>query len=340
MKNGDAIMVANLIRLKQEGYKPSRDLILALTAGEETGVDNGIDWLLRNHRELIDAEFVLNHDGYSVLAENGKPVRYEMYATEKVYADYLLTALNRGGHSSLPRPDNAIYQLADGLRRLAAYQFPFELNEITRAYYERMSTTETGQRAADMRAILQSPPDAAAIGRLSQNPRDNSTMRTTCVATRLSGGHANNALPQEAHATVNCRMLPGHTPEETRQALVKVLADPNIRVQYLDVDGTALDTATRGAGYAPPKLLPQVMQPLERLVSETWPGIKVIPAMSQGASDGVFTEDAGLPTYEVTGIEQDADDVRAHGKDERTGVQAFDRGVDFFYRYLKAVTAK
>jgi acetylornithine deacetylase/succinyl-diaminopimelate desuccinylase-like protein len=340
MKDGDAIMVANLIRLKQEGYKPSRDIILALTAGEETGVDNGVEWLLKNHRELVDAEFVLNHDGNSVLSENGKPLRYELYATEKVYADYLLTTRNRGGHSSLPRKDNAIYELTEALQRLAAYDFPFELNDITRAYYERMSTIETGQRAADMRAIVQSSPDPAAIERLSQNPRDNSTMRTTCVATRLNGGHANNALPQEAHATVNCRILPAHTPEETRQALIKVLADPNIKVQYLDVDGTALDTATGGAGYPPPKLLPQVMQPLERLVSETWPGIKVVPAMTQGASDGVFTMAAGLPTYEVTGIDLDANDVRAHGKDERIRVESFDLGVDFFYRYLKAVTAK
>ncbi|HZF25200.1 MAG TPA: M20/M25/M40 family metallo-hydrolase [Steroidobacteraceae bacterium] len=339
MKNGDAIMVANLIRLKQEGYRPSRDLILALTAGEESGVANGMEWLVKNHRELIDAEYVLNHDGYSVLSENGKPLRYELYATEKVYADYLLTATNRGGHSSLPRPDNAIYELAEGLKRLAAYRFPFELNDITHAYYERMSTIETGQRAADMRAILLSPPDAAALERLSQNPRDNATMRTTCVATRLNGGHANNALPQEAHATVNCRILPSHTPEETRQALIKVLADPNIKVQYLDVDGTALDAATNSAGYPPPKLLPEVLQPLERLVNETWPGIKVVPAMSQGASDGVFTMAAGLPTYEITGIEQDANDIRAHGKDERTRVRSFYEGVDFFYRYIKAVTA-
>ncbi|HKE43190.1 MAG TPA: M20/M25/M40 family metallo-hydrolase [Steroidobacteraceae bacterium] len=340
MKDGDAIMVTTLIRLKQEGYKPSRDVILALTAGEETGVANGVEWLLKNHRELVDAEFVLNHDGNSVLSENGKPLRYELYATEKVYADYLLTALNRGGHSSLPRPDNAIYELVDSLKRLAAYQFPFELNDITRAYYERMSTIETGQRAVDMRGILQTPPDAAALERLSQNPRDNSTVRTTCVATRLNGGHANNALPQEAHATVNCRILPGHTPEETRQALLKVLADPEIKVQYLDVDGTALDTAPGGAGYPPPKLLPQVMQPLEKLVKETWPTIKVIPAMTQGASDGVFTMAAGLPTYEVTGIDLDANDVRAHGKDERIRVESYTLGVDFFYRYLKAVTAK
>ena len=340
MKNSDAIMVTNLIRLRKEGFRPSRDIIVALTAGEETGVANGVEWLLKERRDLVDAEFVVNNDGYSVLSENGKPLRYELYATEKVYADFRLTTTNRGGHSSLPRRDNAIYALAAGLTRLAAHEFPFELNDITRAYYQRMSAIEAGQRAADMRAITQTPPDAAAIDRLSQNPRDNATMRTTCVATRLSGGHANNALPQEARATVNCRILPGHTPEETRQALSAILADPSIKVQYLAVDGTPLDTASGSAGYPPPRLLPQVLQPLEHLVHEMWPGIPVIPAMSQGASDGVFTMAAGLPTYEITGIDQDSNDIRAHGKDERTRVQSFYQGLDFSYRYLKALTAK
>ena len=222
MKNDDAIMVATLIRLKKEGFRPSRDIILALTADEERGTANGVEWLLNNHRELVDAEFVINTDGYSVLADQGKPLRYEMYGTEKVYADYLLTATNRGGHSSLPRPDNAINELTQALARIAAFDFPFELNDVTRAYYERMSSSETGERASDMRAILRTPPDAAAIERLSRDPRDHATLRTTCVATRLSGGHANNALPQQAQATVNCRILPAHSPEEVRQALARV----------------------------------------------------------------------------------------------------------------------
>ena len=214
MKNGDAIMLATLIRLKKEGFRPSRDIILALTADEEGGSSNGIEWLLRHHRELVDAQFVLNHDSNSVLSEHGKPVYFEMDGTEKVYADYQLTAVNRGGHSSVPIPDNAIYELSAALMRLSKYEFPFELNSVTRGYYERMSSIETGQRAADMRAILKNPPDTAASERLSRDPVDHSMMHTTCVATRLEGGHANNALPQRAQATVNCRILPGLTSQK------------------------------------------------------------------------------------------------------------------------------
>src|SRR5581483_6769101 len=187
MKDGDAIMVTTLIRLKQEGFRPSRDIILALTADEESGSANGVDWLLRNHRELIDAEFVLNHDGNSITSEHGKPLFFEVDATEKVYADYLLTASNRGGHSSLPVPDNAIYRVSAALERLARYDFPFELNNVTRGYYERTGLTAPAARAADVKAMLASPPDAEAIARLSQDPVDHSIMRTTCVATRIEG---------------------------------------------------------------------------------------------------------------------------------------------------------
>ena len=194
MKDGDAIMVTTLLRFKKEGYVPDRDIILALTADEEGGTSNGVDWLLKNNRELIDAEFVLNHDGGGILSEHGKPQFMSVDASEKLYSDYQLTVTNPGGHSSLPKPDNAIYHLADGLARLEHYQFPFELTNITRAYYERMSKIATGSRAADMPAILKNPPDMAAVARLSQDPIDNSIMHTTCVATRLSAGHANNAL--------------------------------------------------------------------------------------------------------------------------------------------------
>jgi acetylornithine deacetylase/succinyl-diaminopimelate desuccinylase-like protein len=198
MKDGDAIMAATLIRMKKEGYLPTRDVILALTADEEGGTSNGVDWLIKNHRELIDADFVLNHDGGGVLADHGKPLMMEVDATEKLYGDFVITATNPGGHSSLPRRDNAIYELADALTRIQHYQFPFELNPITRAYYERQVKLATGQRAADLEAMLKNPPDMEAVARLSKDPLDNSTMHTTCVATRLSGGHANNALPQMA----------------------------------------------------------------------------------------------------------------------------------------------
>ncbi len=339
MKNGDAIMLATLIRLKKEGFRPSRDIILALTADEEGGSSNGIEWLLRHHRELVDAQFVLNHDSNSVLSEHGKPVYFEMDGTEKVYADYQLTAVNRGGHSSVPIPDNAIYELSAALMRLSKYEFPFELNSVTRGYYERMSSIETGQRAADMRAILKNPPDTAASERLSRDPVDHSMMHTTCVATRLEGGHANNALPQRAQATVNCRILPGHSPEEVHGILIKVLADPKLRVQYIDESGQVQDTAPGRRGYAPPPLDPQVMQPLETVVDQMWPGLKVVPAMSTGSSDSLFTAAAGLPTYVISGVAVDRDNDRAHGQDENVGVQSFYHGNEFFYRYIKALTA-
>ena len=339
MKSDDAIWVADFIRLMREGYKPDRDLILALTSDEEGGPANGVDWLIKNHRDLISAEFVLNSDGGGVNTVNGKPLFISMDGSEKLYGDYQLKATNPGGHSSLPEPDNAIYHVTDALARLQKFQFPFELNAVTRGYFERMATIEHGQRAADMKAILQTPPDQAAIARLSEDPVFNATMRTTCVATRLQGGHANNALPQTATAIVNCRILPGHSREEVRQQLVKVFDDPKVEVRYVANDGTTLsDRAPEKLGYAPVKLRPDVMQPLEKVAAQMWPGAPVIPTMSTGASDGVYTNAAGLPTFGISGTAIDMDDVRAHGRDERLGVQSFYNGVQFYYLFLKAIT--
>ena len=336
MKDGDAIMSTTLIRFKKEGFVPDRDIILALTADEEGGTSNGVDWLIKNHRELIDAEFVLNHDGGGILSEQGKPQFMTVDASEKLYSDYQLTVTNPGGHSSLPRPDNAIYHLADGLARLEHYQFPFELTNITRAYYERMAKISTGERAADMRAILKNPPDMAAVARLSKDPIDNSIMHTTCVATRLNAGHANNALPQMAQANVNCRIIPGHAPEEIRQELEKVVADPKISVK----DMGAIGGVNNRRSYPPPPLRPDVFEPLEKVVNNMWPGLAVVPDMATGASDGIYTNAAGMPTYCVSGEAIDRDDIRAHGKDERIRADAFYRAVDFYYRYLKAVTSQ
>lgn len=343
MKDGDAIMSATLIRMKKEGYVPSRDIILAMTADEEGGTSNGVDWLIKNHRELIDAEFVLNHDGGGVLAENGKPVLMEVDATEKLYGDFVLTTTNPGGHSSLPRPDNAIYELAAALTRIANYQFPFELNNITRAYYEREAKMVTGQKAADLAAMLKNPPDMGAVARLSKDPIDNSTMHTTCVVTRLSGGHANNALPQMAQANVNCRIEPGHSLEEIRQTLEKIVADPKnpnptIKVQFRENNNVLMDHGSNRHSYVPPAPRKEVFDPLDKIVAEMWPGIPVFPTMSTGASDGVYTNAAGMPTYGISGVQYDRDDIRAHGKDERDGVEAFYRGVDFYYAFLKEVT--
>jgi acetylornithine deacetylase/succinyl-diaminopimelate desuccinylase-like protein len=337
MKSHDAILVTTLIRLRREGFRPNRDLILALTADEEGGNANGVEWLLENRRDLVDAEFVLNQDEASVTSEDGKRLFFNLVASEKIYADFVLSTTNPGGHSSLPQPENAIYRLMEGLGRLARYEFPLELNAVTRAYYERMAGIET-ERAADMRAILQVPPDAAAGARLARNVSDHARLHTTCVATRLDAGHANNALPERAQAVVNCRILPGHSPEEIRKTLVDVLADPEIRVQYVGDNDALLDSASGKRGFPPPALRADMLRPLEALVARMWPNLPVVPTMSMGATDAVYTNAAGLPTYIATGIEIDRNQDRSHGRDERVGVQAFYVGVEFCYRYLKTLT--
>jgi len=343
MKSGDAIMATALLRMKQEGYRPSRDIILALTADEEGGCCNGVEWLVRDHRKLIDAEFVLNHDGlvgYSITSEHGVPQEFALSATEKTYADYQLTVTNRGGHSSLPRSDNAIYELAEGLLRIGRYAFPVELNEITRGYFTRMATVRNGQTAADMRAITRTAIDAAAAARLAREPDLNSLMRTTCVATRLEGGHANNALPQRAQANINCRILPGHSKEVVRQELIHVLNDDAIVVRYVANDGAVSDTAPTQRSLPPSPLLPQVLGPLQSTVAQIWPGLPVVPFMNASATDGIHTRAAGLPTFGVAGIAVDRDDMHAHGRDERVRVASFYTGNEFFYRYLKTITVR
>jgi acetylornithine deacetylase/succinyl-diaminopimelate desuccinylase-like protein len=340
MKGSDAILVTTFIRFKREGYKPNRDLILALTADEEGGTANGVDWLLKNHRDLIDADFVLNPDSGGVDTERGKPVDIEVEATEKLYADFQLTSRNPGGHSSLPVPDNAIYHIADALGHLEHSPFPFELNSVTRGYFERIAPLVDKRTGDDIRAILREPPDAEAIARLSADARYNSTMRTTCVATRLNAGHANNALPQTAQAIVNCRILPGHSREEVRQDLVHLFADPKVEVDYIDPrTGKALDHPPQEQAFPPPPLRPDVIKPLERIADEMWPRAPVVPEMETGASDSIYTMAAGLPSYGISGLAIDRDDVRAHGKDERLRVSSYYDGVDFYYRYLKALTA-
>jgi acetylornithine deacetylase/succinyl-diaminopimelate desuccinylase-like protein len=339
MKCSDAIAVTTFIRYLKEGYKPSRDIILALTSDEEGGTANGVDWLLKHHRDLIDAEYVINPDAGGVYTDKGKPIDVEVEATEKLYADFQLTATNPGGHSSLPTPDNAIYEIADALGRLEKAPFPFELNTVTRAWFDQVAGSESPQVAADIRAMLQTPPSAEAIARLSQNPRFNSTMRTTCVATRLSGGHADNALPQTAQALVNCRILPGHSKEETRQTLLHIFADPKITVRYKDpATGEFLDHAPDTEAFLPPPLRPDVMNPLRAIAEKMWPGAPVLPEMETGASDSIYTIAAGIPSYGINGVAIDADDIRAHGKDERLRVESYYSGVAFFFTFLKSLT--
>jgi acetylornithine deacetylase/succinyl-diaminopimelate desuccinylase-like protein len=339
MKVDDAAVVTAFIRFKREGYQPDRDIILALTADEEGGKSNGVDWLLRNHRDLVDAGFALNPDAGGVTSVNGKAVDVDIEASEKLYADFQLTATNAGGHSSLPMPDNAIYHIADALSRLERAPFPFELNEVTRTYFERRANLETGQTADDMRAIFRTPPDEAAIARLSQDARYNSTLRTTCVATRLSAGHANNALPQLAQANVNCRILPGHSAEEIRQKLIAIFADPQVIVRFVDNSYNVTDRAPDKTAFPPILPGPEILRPLEHVSAQMWPGAPVIPDMETGASDSIYTMAAGIPTYGVNGVAIDQDDVRAHGKDERVRTVAFYDGVEFYYRYLKELTS-
>jgi acetylornithine deacetylase/succinyl-diaminopimelate desuccinylase-like protein len=338
MKVSDAILVTTFIRLKREGYQPDRDIILALTADEEGGTSNGVDWLLKNHRDLVDAAFALNADAGGVTTVKGKPLNVDVEANEKLYADFQIDATNPGGHSSLPVPDNAIYHIADALSRLERTPFPFELNPITRTYFERRAALESGQTASDMKAILRIPPDPQAVARLSMDARFNSLLRTTCVATRLNAGHANNALPQHAQAIVNCRILPGHAMEEVRQKLVQIFADPKIDVKYVDNSYRVFDRAPQTKAFAAELPPAEVMQPLERVTDAMWPSAPVIPEMETGASDSVYTIAAGLPSYGISGVALDQDDVRAHGKDERVRVSSFYDGVEFYYRYLKALT--
>jgi acetylornithine deacetylase/succinyl-diaminopimelate desuccinylase-like protein len=330
-KSMAARFVATLIRLKEEGYKPDRDLILALTADEEGGDFNGVEWLVKNHKDLIDAEFAVNEGGGGNMRK-GKYLVNEIQASEKVYQDFLLESKNSGGHSSLPIKDNAIYHLSAGLSRLSAFEFPVQLNDVTRGYFERSAAIQTDPKtAADMRAVAAATPDLAAAARLSASlPYWNSMMRTTCVATRLFGGHANNALPQLATANVNCRILPGVPPATVKAKLIEILADPQIAVSFV---GEANPSR-------PSVMLPGVVSAVEALVKEMFPGVVVVPVMSTGATDGLFLRNAGIPTYGIDGEFGDMDDVRAHGRDERITVKGFYEALEFQYRLVKAFSSK
>jgi acetylornithine deacetylase/succinyl-diaminopimelate desuccinylase-like protein len=337
MKNSDAALVATFLRLHKEGYHPRRDLILALTADEEGGRFNGADWLVRQHRELVDAAFVINPDSGGIELDHGRAVVADVEATEKVYSDFQITALNAGGHSSRPRPDNAIYELTAALNKLAAYTFPFELNEVTRTYFTNLAGQESGQTSADMRAILATPPDLAAAQRLAAEPSFNANFRTTCVATRLSAGHANNALAQTAQANVNCRIFPGHSPEEIRQQLIALFADPKLTVKYVSDSYVVSDTAPDRKAMVPPAPIPEVFGPLTRITQALWPGVPVTPVMENGASDSIYFALQGIPCYGYSAIALERDDDRAHGQDERLPVDSYWKSLDFFYAFSKAV---
>lgn len=323
-KAGVAMLVANLVRYRQEGFRPQRDLIVVLTADEET-TGASIQWLLQNHPEVARAGFALNTDAGGGELREGRKVVMGVQASEKVYLDYQLEVRNPGGHSSRPRPDNAIYQLAGALTRLEKHRFPVQLNEVTRAYFRR--TAELGgPYAEEMHRVAAASPDAAAAERLSEDPGYNAMLRTTCVATMLEAGHAENALPQTARAVVNCRILPGEDPAEVDRALREVVGDTAVAIRRV-----------REPTASPPSpLRPEVLGVIERLTQRHFPGAVVVPQMSAGATDGLYVRNAGIPVYGVSAVFGEPGDGRAHGRDERILVQSFYEALDFWHEMVRA----
>jgi len=326
-----ASFIANLIQYVKEGFKPDRDIIVALTADEELSDSphDGAKWLLQHHRDLIDAALAINEGGGGAL-KDGKPARLSIQLAEKVYQSYRLEVKDPGGHSSVPRPENAIYRLADGLRRLADFAFPIRLNPVTQAYFERVAATEAPTVADAIKALLAGSSDARALAPLVENPGYNAQIRTTCVATMLEAGHAENALPQTARATVNCRIQPNEAVPDVERALVAAIADPKIAVIPL---GSAV--------LSPPSSLdPEVMDAVSRLTAEMWPGVPVIPTLSTGYTDSRWLRNAGIPSYGVSGLFTDPNHNGVHGLNEQVGVQQLYDSRAFLYRLVKILAKK
>jgi acetylornithine deacetylase/succinyl-diaminopimelate desuccinylase-like protein len=324
-----SIFVETLLRFKKDGYRPDRDIILALTADEEGGPANGVRWLLTNHKDLIDAEYALNEGGGGTLRD-GKPFINSVGAAEKVSANFTVTAKNRGGHSSVPRDDNAIYDLAKALTGISQHTFPVVLNPVTTAFFQKTADIETPEMAKAMRAVVANPGDLAAAATISKDPRYRSMLRTTCVATMLSGGHARNALPQTASVNINCRMAPGHDPVDVRAGLLKAIGDTT---------NFTVSAAPRMSDAKPSPLLPEVIQPIEKVTREVFGNIPVIPTMGTGATDSRSLRAAGIPGYGVSGIMGDPNDARAHGKDERVLVKSYFDGQEFLYRLVRELSS-
>ncbi len=322
-----AVWIANLIRYKREGFRPDRDIIVALTADEEGGGPyNGVQWLLQNKRELIDAEFALNEGGWGESA-GGRKISNDVQVSEKYVINFRLEVRNKGGHSSLPVKDNAIYHLSQALDRLSKFDFPPKTNDVTRVFFQTLSQIENGPVKQDLAQVAQG--SQAAMERVANSSTAwNATLRTTCVATQIEGGHARNALPQLAAANVNCRVLPEDSAEYVQSTLEKVFADDQVR---LTTQGVLMK------GPASP-MREDVMKAVSRLTDTLWPGVRTIPIMVMGATDGLYLRMSGIPTYGVQGFFMDRDDIRFHGRDERMGVTAFYEGETFLYQLVKALS--
>lgn len=322
-----AIFVDNMIRYREEGFQPQRDIKMALTCGEETSYDfNGIRYLLEHHRELIEAEFALNENGNGILDENGERVAVLLQAGQKVSQTFELEVINPGGHAARPRPDNAISELSKALVNLAAYEFPVDINPATKLYFEGMASANTGQRATDMLAVAGETPNPDAVKRLATDPFTNALMRTTCIATMLEGGHAPNALPQRATATINCRIKPGVSIEEIITKLLEVISNRSLRVTPVGEPGMPSP---------PPPLNAAIREPVEIVAARMWPGIPVVPTQMSGADDGRFLNAAGIATYGISGLFRNPDGDGSHGLNERMPVRSLFEGRDFLYEVVK-----
>ena len=328
MKALAAIWVDMLERFRAEGYKPKRTIKLALTCGEETSwAFNGARWLTENRRDLIDAEFVLNEGGGGRTDGKGKVIAQNFHVGEKTVGNYRIEATNPGGHSSIPVRDNAIYELSDALVKLREFEFPVMLNDTTRAYFSRLGATRNDEVGKAMLAVVANPQDKAAVAILDKDRQFHSMLRTTCVATLLDGGHANNALPQRAGALVNCRIFPGVSYEEVRKTLEQVIADPRMTVAKVD---------DRGPIAVPPPLTRQILEPAEKLVAKYYPGVPLVPMMSTGGTDGIYFGAIGIPSYGPPGLYGDPDGNGAHGLNERASVKAVYTGRDLLTELVRA----
>ena len=330
MKGQDAAVATSLIRLKREGKPLARDIIVAFTADEESEGDaNGVDWLLKTHRELLDGSIVINPDGGEAGMKAGRKLYIAVQTSEKVFMTLGLTATDKGGHSSRPTDSNPIYRMAAALLRVSQLKFPLHLTDTTKLYFSRRAQLEQGVVQADFRAIAAGTADAAAIGRLSADVETNIMLRTTCTATMMDGGHAENALPQRARASIQCRVIPGETAATVEATLRAQIADPSIAISTI--------TAARPSPESAPN--PALLATVEAVTHEIWPGVIVLPEMSAGASDSSYSRSAGMASYGIDGMFDDLDDGRAHGRDERISVAAFNDDLEFTYRLMKRLSS-